>query len=64
MSGYKHKPIPESAHSMSVEDLRKNGYIMNSDQWLSRILFLETIAGVPGMVSIDARMNVSTEKLP
>lgn len=35
---------------LSVAELRKEGYILSLEQWLSRILFLETIAGVPGMV--------------
>ncbi|CAE7216388.1 unnamed protein product, partial [Rhizoctonia solani] len=54
LSGYKHKPIPEGS-SMSVEELRKGGYLMTEEGWLMRILFLETIAGVPGMVAATLR---------
>ncbi|KAH7336896.1 AOX, alternative oxidase mitochondrial precursor [Rhizoctonia solani] len=54
ISGYKHKPIPEGSN-MSVEELRKGGYLMTEEGWLMRILFLETIAGVPGMVAATLR---------
>lgn len=54
VSGYKHKPIPADSN-MSVEELRKGGYILDEKAWLSRILFLETIAGVPGMVAAMLR---------
>ena len=40
---------------MSVADLRAGGYIMDPGQWLMRILFLETIAGVPGFVAAMIR---------
>ncbi|KIY50209.1 alternative oxidase [Fistulina hepatica ATCC 64428] len=55
ISGYKHKPMPEHYKSMSVQDLRKGGYILTPDGWLNRILFLESIAGVPGMVAATVR---------
>ncbi|KAI0070147.1 AOX-domain-containing protein [Panus rudis PR-1116 ss-1] len=54
ISGYKHKPIPPNSN-MTVEELRKGGYIMSEDQWLQRILFLESIAAVPGMVAATLR---------
>jgi len=54
VSGYKHKEIPKGS-KMTFEELRKGGYIMTESQWLSRILFLESIAGVPGMVAATAR---------
>ncbi|KAG2155775.1 AOX, alternative oxidase mitochondrial precursor [Suillus bovinus] len=54
VSGYKHKPIP-AGREMSLEELRKGGYILDDKAWLSRILFLETIAGVPGMVAAMLR---------
>ncbi|KAI0051388.1 alternative oxidase [Auriscalpium vulgare] len=54
VSGYKHKTIPPDS-KMSLEDLRKGGYIMDEHQWLNRILFLESIAGVPGMVAAILR---------
>ena len=40
---------------MSVADLRAGGYIMDPSQWLMRILFLETIAGVPGFTAAMIR---------
>ena len=54
VSGYKHKHIPPN-HDMSLEELQKGGYILSERAWLSRILFLETIAGVPGMVAAMLR---------
>ncbi|KAH8104573.1 AOX, alternative oxidase mitochondrial precursor [Cristinia sonorae] len=54
ISGYKHKEIPPNS-SMSLEELRKKGYIMDESQWLSRCLFLESVAGVPGMVGATLR---------
>ncbi|THV05241.1 alternative oxidase [Dendrothele bispora CBS 962.96] len=50
VSGYKHKEIPPGK-DMSLAELRKEGYLLDDKQWLSRILFLESIAGVPGMVA-------------
>ncbi|SGZ09186.1 BQ5605_C030g10851 [Microbotryum silenes-dioicae] len=59
VTGYKHAS-PEAARkalakagkeNASVQDLIKEGYIMSVDQWMARILFLESIAGVPGMVA-------------
>jgi len=54
VSGYKHKPIPPDSN-MTLEQLKKEGYILDEHQWLNRILFLETIAGVPGMVAATLR---------
>ncbi|KAH9980188.1 alternative oxidase [Lactifluus volemus] len=54
VSGYKHKPIPAGSN-MSLEELRKGGYVLDEKQWLTRILFLESIAGVPGMVAATLR---------
>lgn len=54
VSRYKHKDIPAGS-TMSVEELRKANYIMDAEQWLMRILFLESIAGVPGMVAACLR---------
>lgn len=54
ISGYKHKEIPPDK-DMTVAELRKEGYILDVDGWLNRILFLETIAGVPGMVAAMLR---------
>ncbi|KAG1772293.1 AOX, alternative oxidase mitochondrial precursor [Suillus occidentalis] len=54
VSGYKHRPIPADS-KMSLEELKKGGYILDEKAWLSRILFLETVAGVPGMVAAMLR---------
>ncbi|KAF7325161.1 Alternative oxidase [Mycena kentingensis (nom. inval.)] len=58
VSRYKHRPIPPGSN-MSVEELRKGGYILDERGWLHRILFLETIAGVPGMVAATLRHLMS-----
>jgi ubiquinol oxidase len=55
VSGYKHKDLPPNHESMSVADLRTGGYTMDPGQWLMRILFLETIAGVPGFTATMIR---------
>ncbi|CAL1713140.1 unnamed protein product [Somion occarium] len=55
VSGYKHKPLPPNSNNMSLEELREGGYIMTEHAWLSRMLFLESIAGVPGMVAATLR---------
>ena len=55
VSGYKHKPLPANYKEMSVAELRQQGYILSDKAWLRRILFLESIAGVPGMVAATLR---------
>jgi ubiquinol oxidase len=40
---------------MTLEELIKGGYILDERAWLNRILFLESIAGVPGMVAATLR---------
>ncbi|KAJ7779350.1 alternative oxidase [Mycena maculata] len=54
VSRYKHKDIPPDS-TMTVVELRKEGYLLDEHGWLNRILFLETIAGVPGMVAATLR---------
>ncbi|GJE98288.1 alternative oxidase [Phanerochaete sordida] len=54
VSGYKEKHVPP-AEGLSLEQLRRQGYALTEHQWLSRILFLESIAGVPGMVAATLR---------
>ena len=41
----------EGLTELPLAELRKRGFVMDVPQWMIRILFLETIAGVPGMVS-------------
>ncbi|KAF8879887.1 alternative oxidase-domain-containing protein [Gymnopilus junonius] len=52
--GYKHIETPPTP-DMTIEQLRKAGYLLTEKQWLDRILFLESIAGVPGMVAATLR---------
>jgi len=54
VSGYRHKPIPEGSN-MTLAELRKGGYVLTESQWMTRILFLETIAGVPGFFAAMIR---------
>jgi len=54
LSGYRHKPIPAGS-TMSLQELRKGGYVLTESQWMTRILFLETIAGVPGFFAAMVR---------
>lgn len=55
VSGYKNKPLPPDYKEWSVQKLRDKGYILDDKAWLRRILFLESIAGVPGMVAATLR---------
>ncbi|EAU86252.1 mitochondrial alternative oxidase [Coprinopsis cinerea okayama7 len=55
VSGYKHKPLPPNYKDLTVQHLRDQGYILDDKGWLRRILFLESIAGVPGMVAATLR---------
>ncbi|PFH53943.1 hypothetical protein AMATHDRAFT_739 [Amanita thiersii Skay4041] len=54
VSGYKHKEIPKDK-VLSLAELRMGGYLLDEKAWLARILFLESIAGVPGMVAATLR---------
>ena len=54
ISMYRHKDIPPGS-TMSLKELRAGGYSMSPDQWLNRILFLESTAAVPGMVAATCR---------
>jgi Alternative oxidase len=40
---------------MTLEEMRKRGIAMTPEQWLIRIIFLESIAGVPGFVAASVR---------
>ena len=53
VSGYKPYHVPASILAESplpIERLRKEGKILSDRQWLLRIIVLESVAGVPGMV--------------
>jgi len=55
-TGYKDKPVPtevfiDGAPSIeAVQKLRQQGILLSDKNWLLRIILLESIAGVPGMV--------------
>lgn len=57
LTGYRHKTLTPDKASLSLEEMRKQGYAMTPQQWLLRFLFLETVAGVPGMVAGTCRCN-------
>ncbi|GAA6025947.1 hypothetical protein JCM11491_005171 [Sporobolomyces phaffii] len=40
---------------MTLDEKRKQGFVMTVDQWMARILFLESIAGVPGFTAAILR---------
>jgi ubiquinol oxidase len=53
VSGYKPYHVPDSILAQSplpIERLRREGKILSDRQWLLRIIVLESVAGVPGMV--------------
>jgi hypothetical protein len=53
VSGYKPYHVPDSILAESplpIERLRREGKILSDRQWLLRIIVLESVAGVPGMV--------------
>ncbi|EJU00531.1 mitochondrial alternative oxidase [Dacryopinax primogenitus] len=55
ISGYTQKELTLEDEKLSVEELRKRRWILDEKAWLNRILFLESIAGVPGMVAATLR---------
>ncbi|OCF36865.1 alternative oxidase, mitochondrial [Kwoniella heveanensis BCC8398] len=51
---YKAEPIPKEIldkKPVPIAELRAKGQLLSNDQWLFRIILLESIAGVPGMVA-------------
>lgn len=63
VTGYKHSD-PDAARAaakkagkenLSIAELQKEGYLMTEKQWMARILFLESIAGVPGFTAAMLR---------
>lgn len=52
-TGYKVYEIPDEVLAqkpLPVAELRAKGQLLSPKQWLVRIIYLESIAGVPGMV--------------
>lgn len=47
--------LKDSDGAMSLQEMRRKGLCFGPDAWLNRIIFLETIAGVPGMVAATCR---------
>ncbi|CAO1624444.1 unnamed protein product [Parajaminaea phylloscopi] len=45
-------PLPQS---MALDEMRAKGLSFTPSQWLQRFIFLESVAGVPGMVGATAR---------
>ena len=73
VSGYKPYHVPASILAESplpIERLRREGKILSDRQWLLRIIVLESVAGVPGMVGgtlrhlRSLRLLVSSHLLP
>ncbi|GAA6064106.1 hypothetical protein JCM10212_003669 [Sporobolomyces blumeae] len=63
VTGYKHAS-PQAGQAalaqdgkgeLSLDEKRKQGYVLTEAQWMSRILFLESIAGVPGFCAAILR---------
>ncbi|CDK29293.1 unnamed protein product [Kuraishia capsulata CBS 1993] len=51
-SGYKHaENVSEEEIKTAIAEGHPERYTLTSEQWLSRIVFLESIAGVPGSVA-------------
>lgn len=53
----KQNPLP-------IAELRSKGQLLSDKDWLLRIILLESIAGVPGMVSTDPSCSESTGHHP
>lgn len=52
IQGNKDEELPEE---MSLGEMRRRNLSFGPEQWLIRIVFLESIAGVPGMVAAACR---------
>jgi ubiquinol oxidase len=63
VTGYKHASqeaareaaVKAGKGDLSVEELIEQGFVMSKDQWLSRVLFLESFAAVPGTMAAVCR---------
>lgn len=60
-TGYLHAPTPSKTNSQS--DVQHSHKTMTEQQWLRRFIFLESVAGVPGMVGGMSRHMKSLRKL-
>ncbi|SJX63004.1 related to alternative oxidase precursor, mitochondrial [Sporisorium reilianum f. sp. reilianum] len=49
------KTVSSDDGAMTLKEMRAKGLCFGPDGWLNRIIFLETIAGVPGMVAASCR---------
>lgn len=49
--------------TMALEEMRSKGWSFTPSQWLQRFIFLESVAGVPGMVAATARHLRSLRRL-
>lgn len=45
----------ETEQVMDLGEMRKKGICMTPEQWMIRIVFLETVAGIPGLVAAACR---------
>ncbi|EPQ28607.1 uncharacterized protein PFL1_03910 [Pseudozyma flocculosa PF-1] len=45
----------EIQQGMTLDEMRKKGIVFGPDGWMNRMIFLETVAGVPGMVAATCR---------
>ncbi|KAM0747595.1 AOX-domain-containing protein [Meredithblackwellia eburnea MCA 4105] len=67
VTGYRHGSPDDARRAMErdgevglgLEVRRRKGYVMTLEMWTRRILFLESIAGVPGMMHLLTFMKIS-----
>lgn len=55
LSRSRNNPASAQMEPMTLSEMRRAGLCFGPDAWLNRIIFLETIAGVPGMVAATCR---------
>lgn len=51
----KQKDGSHGTDTMELAEMRKKGISMTPDAWMVRIVFLETVAGIPGLVAAACR---------
>lgn len=54
-TGYSHAKEVAKGKEGSAQDTKRGWFAMTERKWLIRILFLESVAGVPGMVGASVR---------